>query len=227
MGGGGEAGAIAGRAASIEQQIGWIRDGDPAKGSAIGKSHDQEQLEERLRRLSGVAAVIRVGGGTDVEIKERLQRFENAMNSMRGALREGVLPGGGTALLRAREALRDLPREPQDVRCGVDIVARAIAEPARLIAANMGEDPAQVLARILAGASPFFGLDARHERFGDLYELGVLDPLIVTRLALQEAASAASLLMTAECVITQIPAEDPLYGYTPEWAAATREDPRV
>ena len=228
MGGGGEAGAIAGRAASIEQQIGWIRDGDPAKGSAIGKSHDREQLEERLRRLSGVAAVIRVGGGTEVEIKERLQRFGNAMNSMRGALREGVLPGGGTALLRAREALRDLPREPQEVRCGVDIVARAIAEPARLIAANMaGDDPAQVLARILAGASPFFGLDARHERFGDLYELGVLDPLIVTRLALQEAASAASLLMTAECVITQIPAEDPLYGYTPEWAAATREDPRL
>ncbi len=227
MGGGGAPGAIAERTASIEQQIGWIRNGDASKGSAIGKSHDQEQLDERLRRLSGVAAVIRVGGGTDVEIKERLQRFENAKNSMRGALREGVLPGGGTALLRAREALRDLPREPLDVRCGIDIVARAIAEPARLIGANMGEDPAQVLTRILAGANPFFGLDARHGRFGDLYELGVLDPLIVTRLALQEAASTASMLMTAECVITQIPPEDPLYGYTPEWAAATREDPRV
>jgi chaperonin GroEL len=227
MGGGGEPSAIAERTASIEQQIGWIRNGDPSKGSAIGKSHDQEQLEERLRRLSGVAAVIRVGGCTDVEIKERLQRFENAKNSMRGALREGVLPGGGTALLRAREALRDLPREPIDVRCGVDIVARAIAEPARLIGANMGDDPAQVLARIPGGASSFFGLDARHGRFGDLYELGVLDPLKVTRLALQEAASAASLLMTSECVITEIPPEDPTYGYTPEWADATREDPRA
>ena len=226
-GGGGQASTIAERTASIEQQIGWIRNGDPAKGSAIGKSHDQEQLEERLRRLSGVAAVIRVGGGTDVEIKERLQRFENAMHSMRGALREGVLPGGGGALLRAREALRDLPRGSRDVRCGVDIIALAIAEPARLIAANMGKEPGQVLARILAGAGPFFGYDARRGQFGDLYELGVLDPLIVTRLALQEAASAASLLMTAECVITQIPPEDPLHGYTPEWAAATREDPRV
>ena len=192
-----------------------IRNGDQAKARAIGKSHDQEQLEERLRRLSGVAAVIRVGGGTDVEIKERLQRFENAKNSMRGALREGVLPGGGTALLRAREALRDLPREPIDVRCGVDIVARAIAEPARLIGANMGEDPAQVLTRILGGASSFFGLDARRGRFGDLYELGVLDPLIVTRLALQEAASAASLLMTSECVITEIPPEDPTMAIRP------------
>jgi chaperonin GroEL len=227
MGGAGETGAIAGRAASIEQQIGWIRNGDPAKGSAIGKSHDQEQLEERLRRLSGVAAVIRVGGSADVEIKERLQRFENAMNSMRGALREGILPGGGTALLRAGEALRDLPRGSQDVRCGIDIVARAIAEPARLISANMGADATQALARILGDGNPFFGLDARRGQFGDLYELGVLDPLTATRLALREAASAASQLMTAECVITQIPPEDPLYGYTPEWAAATREDPRA
>lgn len=227
IGGGGVAAAVAERIASIQQQIDWIQNGDPSKGSAIGKSHDQDQLEERLRRLSGVAAVVRVGGGTDVEIKERMQRFENARNSIRGALAEGVLPGGGAGLLRARAALDVLPREPFDVRCGINIIARAVAEPVRLIAGNAGEDPAEIIARIVVSEDEFAGLDARRGKFGNLYELGVLDPVKVTRLALEKAAGVATALMTAECVITQIPPADPLYGYTPEWAAATREDPRA
>ncbi len=118
----------------VQQQIDWIRNSDPSKGSAVGKAHDLERLEERIRRLSGTAAVIRIGGRNDTIIKERLQRFENALNSIRGAMSEGVLPGGGAGLLRARKALKALPR--QDVRRAMRNRCRsrrAIGEPVRLI----------------------------------------------------------------------------------------------
>jgi len=227
IGGAGERKAIEERLASLRQQLDWIRQGVSGTNSAVGRAHDREGMEERIRRLGGKAAVIRVGGGSDLAIKERMQRFENALNSIRGAMREGVLPGGGTGLLRARAALDQIPRETLDVACGVDIIRKAITEPARLIIGNAGEEPGHVIARILASGDEFWGFDARRGVLGDLYELGVLDPLRVTRLALEEAAVTAATLMTTECVITQIPPEDPLYGYTPEWAAATRENPRV
>jgi chaperonin GroEL len=226
IGGAGDPEVIKERLGVVQQQADWIRDSDPSKGSAVGKAHDLEGLEERIRRLSGMAAVIRIGGRNDTVIKERLQRFENALNSIRGAMSEGVLPGGGAGLLRARKALDKLPRQPFDVQCGVDVIRNAIGEPARLISRNAGEDARHVMNLILASDDEFWGLDARRGQFGDLHALGVLDPLRVTRLALQEAASAAASIMITECVITQIPPEDPLYGYTPEWAAETREDPR-
>jgi chaperonin GroEL len=225
IGGAGDAEAIKLRIAHVQQQIDWI-DAQAGKGSAAGKAHDREQLEERITRLSGGAAVVRVGGGSDVIIKERIQRFNNAINSIRGAMSEGVLPGGGAALLRAQKALDDLPRQDFDTQCGINIVRKAIGEPVRLIASNAGEDPGETSERIRASDDPFFGLDARQGRFGNLYELGVLDSLKVARTTLQEAAGVASSLMTTECVISQIPPKDPTYGFTPEWAEATREDPR-
>jgi chaperonin GroEL len=227
IGGAGDPEAIAQRRRVVRQEADRIRDGDPTRGSAVGKAHDLEGLEERIRRLSGQAAVVRVGGRNDLVIKERMQRFENALNAIRGAMSEGVLPGGGAGLLRARKALDRLPPQPFDVQCGVDVIRTAIGEPARLICLNAGEDPRHAAFRILESQDEFWGLDARRREFGDLRRLGVLDPLRVTRLALREAASAAASIMITECVVTRIPPEDPLYGYTPEWAAETREDPRI
>ena len=226
-GGAGNKEAIQERIAMVRQLADAVRERDLSKGSIVGKAHDLEQLEDRIRRLSGVAAVIEVGGVSDLAIKERMQRFGNALNSIRGAMSEGVLPGGGVGLLRARGALAALPRASLDVQCGIDIVFNAAGEPARLIGGNAGEDGGETARRILAHADEFWGFDARRGVFGNLYELGVLDSARVIRIALRQAAATASALMTAECVITQIPPKDPLYGYTPEWAAATREDPRV
>ena len=227
IGGAGNKEAIEAQIATTKQLADAVRERDLSQGSVVGKAHDLEQLEDRIRRLSGVAAAVKVGGVSDFAIKERMQRFENALNSIRGAMSEGVLPGGGAGLLRARGALASLPRASLDVQCGIDIVFKAAGEPARMIGSNAGEDAGETVRRILAGGDEFWGFDARRKAFGNLYELGVLDSAKVIRVALQQAAATASALMTTECVITQIPPKDPLYGYTPEWAAATREDPRV
>lgn len=226
LGGAGDAATRLERLAVLRRQADELRDSDRAEGSAVGKAHDLEALEERIRRLSGVAAVIHVGGRSDAVIKERLQRFDNALRAIRGAMSEGVLPGGGAGLLRARKVLERLPRQSFDVQWGIDLIARSIGEPARLISGNAGADARRVMTGILESDDPFWGFDARRGVLGDLHRLGVLDPLRVTRLAFQEAASAAAALMTTECVVTRIPPADPLYGFTPEWAAATREDPR-
>jgi chaperonin GroEL len=225
FGGAGDPATVESRLQALRFESDLLRKQDG--GSVTGKAHDLENLEERIANLSNITATISVGGGSEPEMKERLQRVENARNSISAALAEGGLPGGGVGLLRCRKALRALSSTDIAVRHGIQIIADAVGEPARLIAHNAGLDAYAVMYETLASEDEFFGLDVRTGVFGDLFEAGVIDPLRVTRLALQHATAAASTLMTTECVVANLPPDDPTFGYTAEWAAATREDPRV
>ena len=225
FGGSGDAEKIAERLHALRTEVERIQNND--RGSPTGKLHDLDDLEERIANLSSVTATIKVGGGSEAEMKERLQRVENARNSVAAALAEGGLPGGGVGLLRCRKVLRGLSSTDIAVRHGIKIIEDAVGEPSRLIASNSGQDALAVQYETLASDDELFGFDARAGRFCDLFEAGVIDPLRVTRLALQHATVTASTLMTTECVVTTLPPDDPTYGYTAEWAAATREDPRA
>jgi len=225
FGGAGDPEKIAERLHALRTEVQRIQNND--KGSPTGKLHDLDDLEERIANLSSVTATIKVGGGSEAEMKERLQRIENARNSVAAALAEGGLPGGGAGLLRCRKVLRGLSSTDIAVRHGIKIIEDAVGEPSRLIATNSGQDALAVQYETLASDDELFGFDARAGRFCNLFEAGVIDPLRVTRLALQHATVAASTLMTTECVVTTLPPDDPTYGYTAEWAAATREDPRA
>jgi chaperonin GroEL len=225
FGGAGDPEKIAERLHALRTEVQRIQNND--KGSPTGKLHDLDDLEERIANLSSVTATIKVGGGSEAEMKERLQRIENARNSVAAALAEGGLPGGGAGLLRCRKVLRGLSSTDIAVRHGIKIIEDAVGEPSRLIATNSGQDALAVQYETLTSDDELFGFDARAGRFCNLFEAGVIDPLRVTRLALQHATVAASTLMTTECVVTTLPPDDPTYGYTAEWAAATREDPRA
>ncbi|ACK50239.1 chaperonin Cpn60/TCP-1 [Methylocella silvestris BL2] len=225
FGGAGDADKIAERVHALRFEAERLQKND--RGSPTGKLHDLEEFDERIGNLSSVTATIHVGGGTETEMKERLQRVENARNAVAAALAEGGLPGGGAGLLRCRKALSGLSSTDIAVRHGIQIIADAVGEPLRRIADNSGKDALAVAYETLASSDEGFGCDARTGRFGDLFEAGVIDPLRVTRLALQHATITASTLMTTECVVANLPPDDPTFGYTGEWAAATREDPRL
>jgi chaperonin GroEL len=225
IGGGGNESDIEERLLALRFEVERLQNTD--KGSPTGKVHDIDELEERISNLSKITATINVGGGSEPEMKERLQRVENARNAVLAALAEGGLPGGGAGLLRCRKALNGLSSADIAIKQGIQIVTDALREPARLIADNAGHDSFAIIHETLASDDELFGFDARAARFGNLFEAGVIDPLRVTRLALQFAAVTASTLMTTECVVANLPPDDPTFGYTPEWAAATREDPRV
>lgn len=225
-GGAGDPEKIAARIEGLRLQADRLRNGDASKGSSTGKAHELQGLVERIANLSTLTAKILVGGLSDTDLKERWQRIENARNAVSAALMEGGLPGGGVALLRCRRALKSLTSSDLDIRHGIAIIADAVGEPLRLICANAGQDPGAVSSAVLESDDEFWGLDVRTGRFGNLYDLGIIDPLKVTRLALQSAAGAASALMTTECVIVETPPADRTFGYTADWAAATREDPR-
>ncbi|QXX76075.1 molecular chaperone GroEL [Methylovirgula sp. HY1] len=226
FGGRGDATRIAARLEGLRAEAEFLRSGNAGRGSPTGNARELEQLEERICNLSNVTATIEVGGNSEAEIKERVQRVENGRNAVSAALAEGVLPGGGVGLLRCRKALKGLSSTDLAVRHGIEIIADAVGEPQRLIAKNSGEDAYAVVSAILAAEDDFWGLDVRSGQFGNLFDLGVIDPVKVTRMALQCATGAASTLMTTECVVASLPPEDPTFGYTAEWAAATREDPR-
>ncbi|MGO9134431.1 MAG: Hsp60 family chaperonin [Methylovirgula sp.] len=226
FGGGGDVSNVAARLEGLRIQADRLRNGDERRGSPTGKLHELQELEERISNLSNVTATIEIGGLSEAETKERLQRVENAKNSVSAAIAEGALPGGGAGLLRCRKALRGLSSTDLAVRQGIAIVAEAVGEPLRLIVKNAGEDPYAMTAKLLASDEEHSGFDARSGQFGNLFELGVIDPLKVARLSLQHAISTASALMTTECVVAMLPPDDPTFGYTAEWAAATREDPR-
>ncbi|ODS00100.1 molecular chaperone GroEL [Methyloceanibacter methanicus] len=225
FGGGGEPSDVTARLEGLNEELSSHRNADKTKGSATGRLHEIEELEERIANLSNVAASIEVGGNTDLEIKERMQRIENAKSSVFAALAEGAVPGGGAGLLRCRKALKSLSATDLAIRHGIEIVSEAVGEPLRLISKNAGEDPYFVTSRILTSEDEAFGFDAFTCEFGDLFELGVVDPVKIVCLALQNAVAAASRLMTTECVVATVP-EDLWAGYSGEWAAATREDPR-
>jgi chaperonin GroEL len=170
--------------------------------------YDREKLQERLAKLAGGVAVIRVGGATEVEVKEKKDRVDDAMHATRAAVEEGILPGGGVALLRATQTLKDLKPENDDQKTGIEIVRRALQSPARQIATNAGSDGSIVVGKILEARDYAHGWNAQTDEYGDLYKWGVIDPAKVVRTALQDAASVAGLLITTEAMIAEKPKKE-------------------
>jgi chaperonin GroEL len=194
--GAGKAADIKGRVESIRQQI-----------EEATSDYDKEKLQERVAKLSGGVAVIKVGAATEIEMKEKKARVEDALHATRAAVEEGVVPGGGVALVRALKAIDKMVGANEDQTTGIKILARAIEEPLRQIVTNAGEDAAVVLNRVREGKGTF-GYNAATSEYGDMIELGILDPTKVTRLALQNAASVAGLLLTTEVMVAESPKDD-------------------
>ena len=207
----------AGQKKDIEGRINQIK----AQIEDTTSDYDKEKLQERLAKLAGGVAVIKVGGATEVEVKERKDRVEDALHATRAAVEEGIVPGGGVALLRAAAVLDGLNPENHDQKAGINIVRKALAWPARLIAANAGEDGAVVTAKILEKPAYGFGYNAQTGEYGDLTSQGVIDPTKVVRNALQGAASIAGLLITTEAMVAERPkkeaAHPPMPGAWAEW----------
>jgi chaperonin GroEL len=170
--------------------------------------YDKEKLQERVAKLAGGVAVIKVGAATEVEMKEKKARVEDALHATRAAVEEGVVPGGGVALLRSRVALADLKGDNHDQTMGIDIARRAMEEPLRQICANAGDEPSVILNKVNEGEGQF-GYNAATGEFGDMLEMGILDPTKVTRAALQNAASIAGLIITTEAMVAELPKEEP------------------
>jgi chaperonin GroEL len=166
--------------------------------------YDREKLQQRLTKLAGGVAVIKVGAATETEMKEKKARVEDALYAVRAAVEEGIVPGGGVALMRAAIALKDL-KLPGDEQIGVDIIRRACEEPIRQIAQNSGEEGEIVMGKIRENSNPHFGYNAQTDNYEDLVESGVIDPAKVTRSALQNAASIAGLMLTTEAMVCEIP----------------------
>src|ERR1700730_6769937 len=194
VGGAGKKSEIEGRIAQIKAQI-----------EETTSDYDREKLQERLAKLAGGVAGIRVGGATEVEVKERKDRVDDAMHATRAAVEEGILPGGGVALLRATEALRRIRTANDDQKHGIEIVRKAISWPARQIAINSGEDGSVVVGKILEKDQYAFGFDAQSGEYGNLVSKGIIDPTKVVRCALQDAASIAGLLITTEAMVAELP----------------------
>jgi chaperonin GroEL len=169
--------------------------------------YDREKLQERLAKLAGGVAVIRVGGATEIEVKERKDRVDDALNATRAAVEEGIVPGGGVALLRAKKAVDALKSDNADIQAGIKIVSKAIESPIRQIAQNSGIEGSIVVGKVLE-KSGNFGFDAQKEEYVDLVTAGIIDPTKVVRIALQDAASVASLLITTEAMVAEKPKKE-------------------
>ena len=194
----------AGKKADIQARIAQIK----AQIEETTSDYDREKLQERLAKLAGGVAVIRVGGATEVEVKERKDRVDDAMHATRAAVEEGILPGGGVALLRAVESLKRLKTANEDEKHGVEIVKKAITWPARQIAINSGEDGSIVVGKILENDTYGDGFDAQTGEFGNLVTKGIIDPTKVVRIALQDGASIAGLLITTEAMVAEKPKKE-------------------
>jgi chaperonin GroEL len=193
--GGGESAAIEARVRELQKQI-----------EDTSSDYDREKLEELVAKLSGGVAVVKVGAATEVEMKEKKARVEDALHATRAAVQEGIVPGGGVALLRVRKAIEAVRADTDDQAAGIKILLQAIEEPLRRIVGNGGGDAAVVLNKVKEGEGNF-GFNAATEQYGDLVEMGVVDPTKVTRLALQNAVSVASLLLSTEAAIAELPKE--------------------
>ena len=167
--------------------------------------YDKEKLQERLAKLSGGVAVIKIGGSTEVEVKERKDRVDDALNATRAAVEEGIVPGGGVALLKAIKALDGLKGANADQDAGIAIIRRALQAPIRQISENAGVEGSIVVGKVMENASPTFGFNAQTEEYGDLVAAGVIDPTKVVRTALQDAASVAALMITTEAAVVEAP----------------------
>jgi chaperonin GroEL len=194
----------AGKKADIEARVSQIK----AQIEETTSDYDREKLQERLAKLAGGVAVIRVGGATETEVKERKDRVDDAMHATRAAVEEGILPGGGVALLRAVEALKRLQTENEDQKHGVEIVRKALQTPARQIAVNAGDDGSVVVGKILEKDQYNFGYDAQTGEYGNLVTKGIIDPTKVVRSAVQGAASVAGLLITTEAMVAEVPKKE-------------------
>ncbi len=191
----------AGRAAAIKDRLASIR----KERELATSDYDREKLDERAAKLSGGVALIKVGAATETELKERKIRVEDALHATRAAVEEGIVPGGGVALLRARHVLDPLSGGTLDEASGIRLVSRALEEPLRRIVSNAGDEPSVILNRVDESTDPAFGYNAATRSYGDLLKMGVIDPAKVTRLALQNAASIASLILTIDCLIATAP----------------------
>jgi chaperonin GroEL len=194
IGGAGAPAAIAERIASIRKER-----------EATSSDYDRDKLDERIAKLSGGVAIVKVGAATETELKERKVRVQDALHATRAAVAEGIVPGGGIALLRARRVLQPMKGANLDEESGIRIVAQALEEPLRRIVANAGVEPSVVVDRIDAAPDANHGYNAATRNYGDLLQMGVIDPVKVTRLALQNAGSIASLILTTDCLIAQAP----------------------
>ncbi len=193
----GDKSAVEARVAEIRTQI-----------ETATSEYDKEKLQERVAKLAGGVAVIKVGAATEVEMKEKKDRVDDALHATRAAVEEGVVAGGGVALLRARAALKSVETANADQEAGVQIVLRAVESPLRQIVANAGGEPSVVVNKVLEGSGNF-GYNAGSDSYGDMLEMGVIDPAKVTRFALQNAASIAGLMLTTECMVADIPEDKP------------------
>jgi chaperonin GroEL len=196
--GAGKKADIQGRIAQIKTQI-----------DETTSDYDREKLQERLAKLAGGVAVVRVGGSSEMEVKERKDRIEDALHATRAAVEEGIVPGGGVALLRATEAIAKLGSDNPDVKAGIGIVRKALEAPIRQIAANAGVDASVVAGKVLESKDRNFGFDAQTEEYKDLVKAGIIDPAKVVRVALQDASSIAGLLVTTEAMVAERPKKEP------------------
>ena len=188
---------IEARIAQIKQQI-----------EETTSDYDKEKLQERLAKLAGGVAVIKVGGATEIEVKEKKDRVEDALNATRAAVEEGIVPGGGVALLRAKKSVGRITNENSDVQAGINIVLKALEAPIRQIAENSGVEGSIVVGKILENKSETFGFDAQNEEYVDMVAKGIIDPAKVVRAALQDAASVAGLLVTTEAMVAELPKKE-------------------
>ena len=196
IGGAGDKSDIDGRVTQIRAQM-----------ETTTSDYDKEKLQERIAKLAGGVAVIKVGAATEVEMKEKKDRVDDALHATRAAVEEGVVPGGGVALIRALEAIRGMTGANTDQNTGIAIAMRAMEDPLRQIVFNCGEEPSVIVNQVRSGTGNF-GYDAANGTFGDMIEMGILDPTKVTRSALQNAASVAGLMITTECMIAELPKDD-------------------
>jgi chaperonin GroEL len=190
----------AGKKPDIQARINQIK----AQIEETTSDYDREKLQERLAKLAGGVAVIKVGGATEIEVKERKDRVDDALNATRAAVEEGIVPGGGVALLRAKRAVQAVKSDNADIQSGINIVAKALEYPIRQIAENAGVEGSIVVGKVL-DKSGNFGFDAQTEQYVDMVSAGIIDPTKVVRIALQDAASVASLLITTEAMIAEKP----------------------
>ena len=191
----------AGKKADIEARVQQIK----AQIEETTSDYDKEKLQERLAKLAGGVAVIRVGGATEMEVKEKKDRVEDALNATRAAVEEGIVPGGGIALLRAKKAVGKLTNDNSDVQAGINIVLKALEAPIRQIAENAGVEGSIVVGKVLENKSETFGFDAQNEEYVDMVSKGIIDPAKVVRTALQDAGSIAGLLVTTEAMVAELP----------------------
>jgi chaperonin GroEL len=202
--GAGDSAAIAARVAQIKVQI-----------ENTTSDYDREKLQERLAKLAGGVAVLYIGAATEVEMKEKKDRVDDALHATRAAVEEGIVPGGGVSLIRAIAGLENLKGENEDENTGIQIVRRALEEPLRQIIANAGGEGSIVVQKVMEGTGDF-GYNARTERYENLIAAGVIDPKKVSRVALENAASIASMILTTECVLSEIKEEEKGHSHGPD-----------